>query len=57
MKQIITSFWPKPIPIRRFDWMASRDGDEPNDDGQMTVGFGATKAEAIADLIEQIRED
>jgi hypothetical protein len=52
--KIVTNFWMKPIPPRQFDWSAWRDGDEPNDDGQMTIGYGATEEEAIADLKEQL---
>lgn len=42
-----------PIPIRSLDWSAYDDrtyGGEPSD----PLGHGATKAEAIADLMEQI---
>jgi len=56
-QKIITSYVFPPIPDRRFDWSAWRDGDEPNDDGQMTTGYGATEAEAIADLKEQLEID
>jgi hypothetical protein len=48
--KIITNYWAKPIPDRQFDWSAWCDGDEPNDNGQMMVGYGRTEAEAIADL-------
>ncbi len=47
-----TSYWAKPIPFRQFDWQATYDGDEPNDKGQMAVGYGYTETEAIADLLE-----
>lgn len=47
--EIATDFWLKPIPIRKFDWVAYFDGDEPDFD---YIGSGATEAEAIADLIE-----
>lgn len=50
--KIVTSFWRKPIPTNRFDWQASRDGDEPNDNGHMRVGHGATEQEAIGELLE-----
>jgi len=46
--RIATTFWAKPIPIRQFDWSAWYDGDEPNDDGQMKMGYGRTKDEAVA---------
>ena len=39
-----------PIPIRSFDWQATL-GDYDEGD---TVGYGATEAEAIADLREQL---
>ena len=48
--KIVTNYWAKPIPDRQFDWSAWRDGDEPNDNGQMRIGYGRTEAEAIADL-------
>ena len=57
MLEIVTRYWAKPIPLRQFDWEAWLDGDEPNDNGQMRCGFGRTEAEAINDLIEQVRED
>lgn len=50
--KIVTAFVYPPIPVRTFDWQATYDGDEPNDDGQMAVGSGATEAEAVTDLIE-----
>lgn len=50
--RVITTFVYPPIPIRRFDWQASYDGDEPNDAGGMATGHGATAAEAVVDLIE-----
>jgi hypothetical protein len=50
MSKIITRYWAKPIPDRQFDWSAHYDGDEPNDDGQMMVGYGKTNEEAIIDL-------
>lgn len=40
-----------PIPRRDFDYRATYDGDEPNDNGQMAAGYGATKEEAINDLL------
>ena len=45
-----------PIPTRQFDWCAAFDGDEPNDDGQMLAGYGATKAEALSDLLDRVDE-
>jgi len=52
--QVVTNYWAKPIPPRNFDWSAQREGDEPNDDGQMLCGYGATEQDAINDLLEQI---
>jgi hypothetical protein len=46
--KIVTDYWPKPIPLRCFDWTACSDDYEPG----MPVGYGATEAEAIADLLE-----
>lgn len=55
---IVTRYWAKPIPVREFDWAAWYDDTEPNDDGQMDVGFGRTRQEAIADLVSNFpRED
>ena len=56
MEQIVTSYWAKPIPLRQFDWQAWRDNDEPDDNGNMMMGYGRTEAEAINDLILQIRD-
>ena len=51
MKIITTHIYP-PIPIRQFYWQAHYDDEEPNDNGQMAYGSGRTKAEAIADLLD-----
>lgn len=45
-RKINTSFNPKPMPARGFDWCATFDGYEPGD----PMGYGATKEAAIADL-------
>lgn len=58
--RIVTTFVHPPIPDRRFDWCAVRDGYEgPTffSDGSIEshgdpAGYGRTEAEAIADLIE-----
>jgi len=47
---IKTEFDPKPIPDRQWDWSAWRPGNY--DLGSFT-GYGATKEEAIWDLLEQ----
>lgn len=44
--KIVTSFVYPPIPVRQFDWCAYRDGEEEAGG----YGYGATEAEAIADL-------
>ena len=51
--KIVTTHVYPPIPFRGADWQAHRDGDEPDDDGHMRVGRGATEAEAVDDLLEQ----
>lgn len=45
MSEIVTSHVYPPIPMRQFDWCAYRDPEGK-------VGWGATKAEAVADLKE-----
>jgi hypothetical protein len=47
---IKVSFVYPPIPTRSFDWCASYDNDEPDDDGNMLSGYGATPEAAVADL-------
>jgi hypothetical protein len=49
--KIVTTFWMKPIPMRQFDWCATFANDEPNDNGQMLHGTGATEEEAIEELL------
>jgi hypothetical protein len=39
-----------PIPLRQFDWCAYRDPE------RKPYGYGATEAEAIADLLAQEEE-
>lgn len=51
-RKINTDYWMKPGPNRSCDWVAHFDGDSPNDEGQMAMGFGRTKYEAISDLLE-----
>lgn len=50
--KIITVHVYPPIPVRMVDWQAHYDNDEPDDDGRVAVGTGATEAEAIKDLME-----
>lgn len=49
---IETGFWEKPIPTNRYDASAWLDGREESG----PYGFGSTRAEAVADLFEQIDE-
>jgi len=63
MPKIRTSYDPKPIPFRGADWTAVTDDYdaswEGEEDGWVSnhpIGYGATEAEAIADLMEQIEE-
>jgi len=52
--KIKTEYWPKPIPTNKFDWSAI---DEATYDGPgCPMGTGATEQEAIADLLEQLKE-
>jgi hypothetical protein len=44
--KIITEYTYPPIPLRQFDWEACRDYWDEGD----PIGYGATEAEAIADL-------
>lgn len=52
-RKIITSNVRPPIPIREFDWMACREGD----DEFGPRGFGKTEQEAIADLLVYFPDD
>ena len=65
-RKIVTHHVFPPIPIRSFDWSAYDENTyEPGDqDGETgfyhgggLVGWGATEAEAIADLYDQEAED
>lgn len=51
---IRTSYDPKPIPTRMFDWEAW--DDDTYDGPPCPVGTGATEEEAIADLREKLDE-
>ena len=48
-RSIRTQHMPPPIPDRRYDWSAVRDGYDAGD----PIGRGATEQQAIDDLIEQ----
>ncbi len=52
-RKIAISHSRKPIPTDRFDWMASFEDDEPDDNGYMAVGFGTTEEDAIDDLMHR----
>jgi hypothetical protein len=58
--KIVTHFAHPPIPDRRFDWAAYDDDTYDVDfdqDGYFShspVGYGATEAEAVADLMSQL---
>jgi hypothetical protein len=54
--KIVTRHIFPPIPMRQFDWQATRDGYEPG----CPIGYGKTESEAIADLHaaeDEARED
>jgi hypothetical protein len=50
--RIKTEFIYPPIPSRSFDWQAY--DDDTYDGPGSPLGSGATEAEAIADLMEQV---
>jgi len=49
MRKITTSHDCPPIPVRDYDWSASR---EDWDEGDL-IGYGRTEQEAIDDLLER----
>jgi len=50
---IVTSHDCPPLPIRSYDWSAHIKGqEEPGD----PIGYGATEAEAIEDLLWKVEE-
>jgi len=51
-RKIITEYDVKPIPIRSYDWSATR---EDWDEGE-PIGYGVSEEEAINDLIEKEEE-
>lgn len=51
--KIVTSYWAKPIPERKFDWSAVTDDYEPG----APIGYGRTEADAIADLNDKLEAD
>lgn len=58
--KIVTEFVYPPIPMRQFDWSAidadTYDGADDAGGKARCIGRGATEAEAIADLMEQLEE-
>lgn len=50
--RIITEHCLPPIPLRQFDWTATRDSYEPGD----PIGYGASEGEAVADLKQRESE-
>lgn len=50
--RIVTTYVCPPIPARSCDWEASLEGREGDEDAPR--GWGATEAEAVADLTEQL---
>lgn len=51
---ILTEYVFPQIPTRNMDWSAVTDNYDGADDSHCPIGWGATEAEAIADLQEQI---
>ena len=59
MARIKTEYWAKPVPSRNFDWSAIDDNTydgAPDSSTRNQIGYGATEAEAIADLLGILRE-
>lgn len=50
--QIVTDYSPKPIPARQFDWTATLGEYDLGD----CIGYGETKAEALTNLVDRLRE-
>jgi len=52
---IRTDYWPKPIPLRQFDWTAIDDDTyDGASDSRCPVGYGRTEQEAIDDLMTEM---
>ena len=63
-EKIKTTYDPKPIPVRYYDWSATSDnyeasweGEEDGWKGSHPIGYGATEEEAVADYKMQLDED
>jgi hypothetical protein len=55
--KVVTNFWLKPVPSRRFDWSAIDDDTyDGAPDSRCPVGYGKTEEDAIADLMQQIED-
>ena len=57
--KIVTHYDPPPIPVRNCDWSAVDDDTydgAPDTHPPCPIGYGATEAEAVADLLLQIEE-
>ena len=54
--KIITRYVYPPIPVRQFDWSAVTDDYDGAEDSHCPIGYGATEAEAIADLKQQLED-
>lgn len=52
MSKVETIHVRPPVPSTAFDWQAHF----PDDEGSGPVGYGATEADALRDLCEQLRE-
>ena len=52
--KIATTYNPKPIPDRRYDWEAI---DSDTYEGGCPIGHGRTEGEAVADLMDQLGEE
>lgn len=52
MRKIVANPTHSPLPVRRYDWRAHDDGEEEAGN----YGYGATKAEAIRDFVENCQE-
>lgn len=55
--ELVLDFIYPPIPIRQFDWQATWDNDEPDDNGNMLCGHGRTPLDAIVDLLDSTEQD
>lgn len=44
------------LPSNQFDYSAHFDGDEPDDDGNMKMGWGKTEREAVEELFNILDE-